>query len=410
MSSARLHVALVLSSLILVRPTAAEACGAMVFPGHETRVGGMSDQELLVAFAAEETVLVASAGYSGVQAADFAFVLPLASEPSEVRDADPALFVALDEFSAPRVRITVDDGTLDTIGFSCGAVDGANKGFGGGDEVKVHQRGATATYEWVVVGGESGTAIATWLADEGYPLPDGYAAAFEPYVADGWSFFAAKVLPAAEDGSLRPIEIHLPASKPEAFEIPLAIAGQSLSPGLPLAITTYLWTGGGPLLPANYSAQAVDDDELVALSESATNYDALERALREGDPEGVWIIDSSTEVLVEELTAAYAAGVEDGRVTNDPGAAAAIDDFFARLGDSGGHLTRLRGELAADQLRDLQLRRATGPLVDSVHVAVYDTRLQTGCAVEGGRMANLLVVVPVLLWIRPRRRRVGGRG
>lgn len=407
MSIGRLSATL-LPLLLLVRPAPAQACGAMVFPDHGQRVGGMSDQELLVAFAAEETVLVASAGYAGVNAAEFAFLLPLASAPAEVRDADPAIFVALDEFSAPRVAVQVDDGSLGTIGFGCGAVDGSNsKDFGGGGEVKVHQRGTTATYEWVVVGGESGTAIATWLTDAGYVLPADYAAALESYVTKGWSFFAAKVLATGEDGALQPIEIHLPASEPEAFEIPLAIAAHSLSPGRPLGITTYLWTGGGPLLPQNYEAQAVDDDELVAISESATNYDALERSIIEGDPEGTWIIDASTEVLEGELAAAYEGGVEAGRVVPAAGSRAAIDDFFARLGETGGHLTRLRGELAAEQLRDLRLRRASGPLVDSAHVAVYDAT--TGCAVgRGHRLANLLWLLPVLAWVRPRRR-VSGR-
>ncbi|WP_420829416.1 DUF2330 domain-containing protein [Nannocystis pusilla] len=97
----------ILTALVatLTRPAPAAACGGMVFPEHEARVGGMSDQELAVVFGVEETVLVASARYEGVDAAEFAFVLPLASAPADVRDGDPALFLALDEYSAPRVAI-----------------------------------------------------------------------------------------------------------------------------------------------------------------------------------------------------------------------------------------------------------------------------------------------------------------
>ena len=94
-----------LAASIAMLPAVAWPCGAMVFPQHEERPGGMSDQELLVAFAADQTVLVASAGYEGIDPAAFAFLLPIAAEPTEVRDADPALFIALDDESAPRVSI-----------------------------------------------------------------------------------------------------------------------------------------------------------------------------------------------------------------------------------------------------------------------------------------------------------------
>ena len=57
-----------LAASIAMLPAVAWPCGAMVFPQHEERPGGMSDQELLVAFAADQTVLVASAGYEGIEA------------------------------------------------------------------------------------------------------------------------------------------------------------------------------------------------------------------------------------------------------------------------------------------------------------------------------------------------------
>lgn len=383
--------------LLLARPAPAHACGGMIFPAHSERVFGMSDQELLVVFAEAETVLVASAGYQDVSAADLAFVLPLAAAPTDVRDADRALFVALDERSAPRVDIFVDDGGGG--GGGC-AADGGGKGFGDGD-VMVLQRGATATYEWVVVGGDTGTAIAAWLGDAGYTLPADYAAAFDRYVADDWFFFAAKVRPDVQTAALSPIELHLPPEQPETFEIPLGIAAYSLPPGEPLRITTYLWAGG-PVRPADDEARAVDDADLIARSEDETNYPVLEREILD---QGAWLIDFSDAVAVADLQAAYAEGVDAGLVKFEEGAPKAIDDFFERSGQSGGHLTRLRAELRPEKLHDLALRRDPDLAVDNVHRAVLDQRPAGACAFETrGRLLDLLLLGGALLWLRPRRR------
>lgn len=412
MPTRRLSAALlaVLALPVLARPAPAHACGGMVFPDHEERIGGMNDQELLVAFAAESTVLVASAGYEGISAADFAFILPLGSEPAMVLDADPALFVALDEFSAPRVSIYVDDGSRDPVSLGCAAAgDGSNKGdgdFGGGD-VMIHQRGTTATYEWVVIGGDSGTAIADWLTMAGYPLPADYAAALDPYIAAGRFFFAARVLPAAQgDGALAPIELHLPPMQPEELEIPFALAAHSLPPDRPLGITTYFWAGG-TLLPQNYSSKAVDDDDLVADSPDSSNYLELERAILDGDPAGAWILDHSNQVYsTEDLVSAYLDGEAAGRYTTTQESIDGVRDFFMRIGQTGGYMTRLRTELRADQLRDMTLRRVAGPVVSNYHSVTFETHSPEACSIDrNGRLANFLLLVPVLAWIRPRRRR-----
>ncbi|MCY1054110.1 DUF2330 domain-containing protein [Nannocystis sp. SCPEA4] len=392
----------------LARPAPASACGGMVFPEHEQRVGGMSDQELAVVFGADKTILVASARYEAVDAPEFAFVLPLASAPAEVLDGDPALFLALEDHSAPRIAIF--EKTDERMGF-CGSSDkagGGNSlgdGMGGRGDVMVLDRGETATYEYVVIGGDTGTAIADWLSDAGYPLPADYAAALEPYVADDWYFFAAKVKPAADSGVLAPIELHLPPATPETFEIPLALATHSMKPDAALRLTTY-FLAGGPVLTANYSAQAVDGDELVALSETETNYDELEDAVLASDPAGTWVIDYASDIALADLRYAYEDGVAWGRIDPDEGDPAYLDDLAARIGTDQLHLTRLRTELKKDQVHDLTLRAASGPPVYNVHSVEYDPDAGQGCAVDrSGRLPQLLLLVPVLAWIRRRPRR-----
>lgn len=393
---------------LALAPAPAQACGGMVFPDHGQRQGGMSDQEIFVAFEAQQTVLVASAGYEGTTAADFAFLVPLASEPTEVLDADPALFIALDEQTAPEVTVYLDEGPDRSLG--CGAKSGDANEFGGrgdgGGDVMVQQRGSTATYEWVVIGGDTGTAIADWLTAEGYVLPPDYAAALDPYVTNGWFFFAAKVLPQAQDGALVPIELHLPASTPETFEIPFGIAGHSLAPGQALRITAYLWSDGA-VLPDNQASGRIDAADLVALNDYESNYPELERELLDGDPEGTWLIDYGLPTTVDELRSAYQEGVSWDRVDPSESDEAFVGDFFGRLGSSSGHLTRLRTELRAEQLHDLLLRRSTESPGGRSYEVTFDDTGGSRCTVGRGRRipGATLLLLPLLAWFRPRRAR-----
>lgn len=398
---------LLLGALALtLAPTPAHACGGMVFPNHEERAGGMSDQELFVAFTATETVLVASADYEGVAAADFAFVLPLGSNPTDVRDGDPALFIALDELTAPRISIFLDEGDSPSLG--CAKSGDAPSFDGGGGDVMVHQRGQTATYAYVVLGGDTGSAVADWLVAEGYPLPADYAAALDPYVTAGRFFFAAKVLPEAASGALRPIELHLPASPPEALEIPLGIAAYSLPPGESLGLTTYFWSDGA-VLPDDYTAAAIDTTQLVALSDAESNYAELERAVLDGNPQGAWVIDSSRGTRVDELQDAYGIGLDYGRVDPNASDFGYVTDLFARMGVSDGHLTRIRTELGPEQLRDMTLRRSGDTVAYNDHEVTFSDD-PGGCTVDHGRRyGGLVLLVPMLALLRPRRRRRAAR-
>jgi hypothetical protein len=54
------------------------------------------------------------------------------------------------------------------------------------------------------------TALATWLADKGFPRPDGLDANLAPYIADHWKIVAIQ-LAAAEAGESLPVADHKPS-------------------------------------------------------------------------------------------------------------------------------------------------------------------------------------------------------
>ncbi|MBA3546639.1 MAG: DUF2330 domain-containing protein [Nannocystis sp.] len=391
-------------ALALIHTAPAHACGGMVFPEHSERVGGMSEQELFVAFTPDSTVLLASAGYKGATGSP-AFILPLPAEPTMVSQAGTGVLLALDELSAPSVSISRASDNSGG-GFCGGSLNDAgglgNGGERGDGDIMVLQRGSTADYDYVVVGGDTGEDITAWLATAGYVLPADYGAALTPYVDSGNFIFAAKVKSSAADGALAPIELHLPPGDPAAFAIPFGLAAHSLPPGESLTITAYV-LATGTVVPGNYGARAIDRAALVADSETESNYQALyDEAVAEAG--GAWVVDASfgefaTTDLTRALDSAIAAGRADS--ADRPGVAA----FADRVPLTGARLTRFRTTLGAEQLHDMTLTKATLDPVDPALGVIYDPDAGTSCSLGSRRSVPLgALLLPLLLLLRRRRR------
>jgi hypothetical protein len=380
----------------------AHACGGMVLPEHSERVGGMREQEVLVVFQADRTVVLASAGYKGA-GAGAAFLLPVRQNPLEIHEAAIDVFVALDELTAPEVTIHTDDGSGEDRTLGCGATKagdaGGDLGNGRGDgDVMVLQRGTTASYEYEVVGGDTSVGVVDWLETAGYPLPPDYAAAIEPYVQSGYFFLAAKIKPGVEEGALPPLEVHLPKSEVEAFSIPFKLAAQSLPPGESLTITTYFAASGG-VLPQGVETVRIDSNDLVAESPEQTNYQELYDEVVAG---GDWVIDFSSggfsaDRLLQGLTNAH----EAGRAPS--GDTAQVQEFIDRVPFTNYRVTRVRTTLTAEQLQDLKLHKVEGDDASRYYDATFNDDA-TVCSMTrvGDPLSALLF--PLLLVLRPRRR------
>lgn len=404
MRTSPLLPALAAAALALAPAAPARACGGMVFPEHGQRVGGMSEQELLVAFTPERTVLLASAGYEGATAAP-AFILPLAIEPTMVMQSELGVLAALDDHTAPEIHIEL----LGQVGNDglCGAQTlkdgGGGLGNGRGD-VMVVQRGETTDYDWVLVAGDTGSSLADWLVDAGYELPPAYATALQPYLDADDFIFAAKLKSDAAAGALAPIELHLPPIEPTAFEIPFGLAAQSLPPGKQLTITTYLLASGG-LLPGNYDASPIDREQLAATSETETNYADLYTAQVANDGAPGWVIDASIQGF---SAGAIVDAYDTLRETGEPPPGTdrdAVLAFAARVPFTDLRLTRIRTTLGAADLRDMTLTKVTGQDVERDLYTSYDPDPATVCGIHRGRGVPLAVLlVPVLLLLRRRRR------
>jgi hypothetical protein len=325
-------------------------------------------------------------------------LLPIRAVPDEVRDADEALFVALETGTVPVVSISeAEDEENTEVG--CGksrAVAGGGE-FGGTNEVEVLDRGSTATYDYVVVGGDTGESLAQWLDMAGFAVPGEFEAALDDYAADDWYFLAAKLAESAPEGRLAPLELRLPATVPAAT-IPFGIGAYALAPSDAIGITLYV-ASPDTVLPKNYAVEAIDEAALEATSSASSNYAELFDALVEEQP--TWVVEYSHGQWEPRWLDEWVEGDDErGIVVDEDLDVAWLSDFHGRLGYDEARLTRLRTRLRAADLVDLNLDAGQDIDVDRDHYVTWDP--STGCGVTPSP-ASALTFLGVLGLLRRRR-------
>ncbi|MFO0567156.1 MAG: DUF2330 domain-containing protein [Polyangiaceae bacterium] len=332
------------AAALLLEPRAS-ACGGMLAQ-EESQKAALSAQRVLVAEGEEHTAVVVSVGYEGARG-DNAFVLPLQKEPKQIADADPKLFDELENLTAPRIHVF--DSTAKHPGSSgcgCGGLEKAAAAPGGGgadDSVRVVLKGQTETYQYVVVGGSSGSSIGEWLTREKFPVPKEVQGTLDGYATRGWVFLAARVRPKAGVGALAPISIHYEKLPPEQIEYPFALSAHSVAEGLRTEVVLYL-AGPPAFLPKNYSVKRVAS-AVRAVSPTTTNYPQL---FADATREGAFVLESGMPSLPSAMFAGMAGLSQGARA------------FFPETIT----LARLHGQLGKDQLRDMTFRGASAAEIE----------------------------------------------
>ena len=345
----------------------------MVFPSHDVRTGGMNGQELFLSLGPEAMTLVLSANFIGADD-DTAFLLPLQAVPDEVRDADDALFVALETGTVPVVSVEQDYDEPVSIG--CAKSGDAGNLSRGESNVELLDRGMTATYEYVVVGGDTGSTLAEWLNDNGFGVPADFEGALDDYASAGWVFLAAR-LSATGTGRVAPLELQLPASG-STTEIPFGIGSYSLPPGEDIDITLYV-VSEGPVLPQNYAVETIDPGQLEAIDEGTSNYGEVFDGIVDAAP--TWVVEYSYDWNPDALDFWVKGDEEYGIYVEEEVDEAWLTDFHTRLDLQEGRLTRLRTRLGADELSDAQLDIAQLDYVDRNFYVTWDPDGGEGCGV-----------------------------
>jgi hypothetical protein len=188
------------------------ACGGLVTTDHSEQLAASDAQRAILDVGTDDVTVDYEVHYTG-NASDFGWIIPIPGEVAEVAEIPTTRFDELSSYTAPTVtwhepaeEEEAGCGACSKSGLSRSKGDGNS--LAGGDtqgdalDVSVLGSGYAGGYDYTILSSDSATALATWLADNGYDLT--YAQApIDAYVADpvGFQWVVVKLVPDVTDTS-----------------------------------------------------------------------------------------------------------------------------------------------------------------------------------------------------------------
>jgi hypothetical protein len=144
-----------------------------------------------------------------------AWIMPVPSA-AKVSLGDTEVFDELGRLTAPRVEYRDSWRPTFTWLFP-GAPSSLETAGAPGGAVNVLSRQRIGPFDVTRLAANDPTALATWLADKGFPHPDGLEANLAPYIADHWEIVAIQLAPAQAGesltGDLQPLRLSFTSDK-----------------------------------------------------------------------------------------------------------------------------------------------------------------------------------------------------
>jgi hypothetical protein len=206
-------LALLLGGLVsgVAAPAWACGCGAYI----PDRAGAsVVDERAMVAWDGKTQDILMSFNVSG-SSDKAAWIMPVPSA-AEISLGDTEVFDELGRLTAPRVEYRDSWWPTFTWLFS-GAASSLETAGAPGGAVNVLGRQRIGPFDVTRLAANDPTALATWLADKGFPRPDGLETNLAPYIADHWEIVAIQLAPAQAGesltGDLQPLRLSFTSDK-----------------------------------------------------------------------------------------------------------------------------------------------------------------------------------------------------
>jgi hypothetical protein len=198
--------------VLLLAWNVAWACGGLVTLDHTEQLAQSDALQAILDVGADAVTVEYRVHYGG-NANEFAWIIPVPGQVTDVQEGDDARFETLATLTAPQVNVYEDpESSSSSPGCACGGYatkDGdlaggrnlSDTGAGGADlGVAVVGQGYAGDYSYTVLDATDSGALTTWLTDRGYDLT--YAAApIDQYVQDplGYQWIAVQLVPTLSD-------------------------------------------------------------------------------------------------------------------------------------------------------------------------------------------------------------------
>jgi hypothetical protein len=191
-------------------PAWACGCGAYI----PDRAGAsVVDERAMLAWDGKTQDILMSFNVSG-SSDKAAWVMPVPSA-AKVSLGDTEVFNELGRLTAPRLEYR--DSWWPTLTWLLPGASPSETAGAPGGAVNVLGRQRIGPFDVTRLAADDPTALATWLADKGFPRPDGLEANLAPYIADHWEIVAIQLAPAKAGesltGDLQPLRLSFTSDK-----------------------------------------------------------------------------------------------------------------------------------------------------------------------------------------------------
>ncbi len=303
------------SSLTFASVRVADACGCVSPPvpdplgKSDYAVNQLAEQ---IIFEVEQNWITAHIliKYSG-DPEQFAWIVPVAEAP-ELSLSPVSAFGMLDRATAPDVAVNVDDlcpvsewacqyhpapdcggggggcgmsaqsAGDDDFGAALDAGASSSDGATGGEPpVTVIDTEVVGDYQTVTFRATEAAAAAQWLRDNGFIVNPTTTLYMEPYVEANMVFVAAKLVPGAGVGAIKPLRMRFRAPFPM---IPLVLTAVAAEPHL--TVTAFIF-GAQPFRPMSHPVVTIDPARIAQDRDGRNNYPmVLARTIDEAGGDG----------------------------------------------------------------------------------------------------------------------------
>jgi hypothetical protein len=282
----------------------AAACGGCFHPPTQVATD-ITDERMLLSVSPTQTTLYDQIRYDG-SPTSFAWVLPIQGTVDVGLSAD-VLFDSIDVLTATRITAPptncppppVCGGFGRSAGDAAATVDAA----AGAPAVTVTKQENVGPYATVQLHATDSSALAAWLADNGYNIPADVQPVIDAYVAEGFDFLAMKLLPNQGVQAMRPVRVSTPGA---SLSLPLRMA--SIGTGAIVGISIWV-VGDGRYEPQNFPWYHIDDSTLVwDWSTNLSNYTTLRAEFEGTSHNTAWEIESSLTLNEQLITSVILSG------------------------------------------------------------------------------------------------------
>jgi hypothetical protein len=257
---------------------ATESAGALGLLQAATSGARVQSHRMALAVSADRTVLWDELTVAGT-ATDFLWLLPV-RPGSTFEVANPAWFDTLDAVTRARVGTPRAECVQVDTGGGCGCAEPQPEPYTPYDNgvheptsVQVIRSNTVGPYRTNLVSSLEPGALAAYIAEGGYVVPDGFESTIQSYISEGYDFLAVSLRPSMGVTDMKPIRVVTPGGAPV---LPLRMLAVGAAPVVPVDL--YVIAEGRQSMPELTEVFLKPGALTWDADTDGSNYEAVESA------------------------------------------------------------------------------------------------------------------------------------